>query len=120
MKSEAAKAIYKIFRVQAGKVGSDIIVGYFRAGLLLLLGTIFGAIITANNINPRVTAVEIIQSAQTSVNEAVRADISVLKVNDIERKIQIQMLITYLIPASEREKMRQQAEQQIISNTQTF
>lgn len=91
--------------------------GIFVSALIFILGGVAGAFVIANSIDPRVSAVENKQvGLEEDFDEAysnVQARLKILEDAKLETSVQVQMLILYQIPASEREQLREEAEKQL-------
>lgn len=92
---------------------------FFMSVLIFIIGGISGAFVVAGSLDPRVSAIEKdTKDLRVDFLEAYKQfneEITDLKDGDLEKKVQIQMLILYQIPSDEREKLRKEAEAQIKS-----
>lgn len=109
------------FKISFTKTVTDSFGSYVRAILISILvfimGGFSGAFVIANSINPRVSAVEfaaaVLKDDFSDTYFGVNDRLEKLENNTIETKTQIQMLILYQIPATERERLRSEAEKKI-------
>lgn len=87
---------------------------FFMSILIFIVGGISGAFVVANSLNPRVSAIENDRAAKRLeyLEDYKRTNdrLAILEDRDIEQKVQLQMIILYQIPSSERDKLREEAE----------
>lgn len=95
------------------RAGSGFTADVVKSILIFVVGGIAGAIIIAARIDPRVIALEVAQAQQDSVNGSLADTVESVRQTSLENRIKVEMLILYQIPASEREKLRQEAELQV-------
>lgn len=81
--------------------------------LVFILGGVAGAAIVAARLDPRVIAVEIKNVTQDGDIAKIGTTLDNLKTSDLQKQVQIQMLILYQIPTQERDALRKEAEKQI-------
>lgn len=94
--------------------------GIVVSAIIFILGGLAGAFVIANSIDPRVAAVEKktadLDEDFTGAYSEVLSRIRILEDAKLEQSVQVQMLILYQIPASEREKLREEAKDQLKDN----
>ena len=87
---------------------------FFMSSFIFIIGGISGAFVVAGSIDPRVSAVEKdtkeLRTDFLGVYKQFSEEIRELEDDNIENDVQVQMLILYQIPSSERDKLREEAE----------
>ncbi len=114
IKTPVGEQTIKFFKTELVETWRFYIRNAFRTLFLIGGGAIIGALAIANSISPRIGTVEAkvlnIETGQTKFQSDVANDIEDLKDSDREQKVQIQMLVLYQIPKTERIELQQEAE----------
>lgn len=112
--SEKAKNLFQeVFSTTFGTYFRNLSLSF----LIFVGGGVTGAIIIAYGLNPRVSASEMrigtLEKNFGAAYDELKEEIDDLQDGDIERKVQIEMLILYQIPSELRDTLRQEAEKRV-------